>query len=44
MAEIIVPVLAVKQPIGEFYIGILEARDLVAISFADVRRKDGRDL
>jgi DGQHR domain-containing protein len=44
MAEILVPVLEVKQPIGDFYLGILEARDLVAISFADVRRKDGRDL
>jgi DGQHR domain-containing protein len=44
MSKIIVPVLEVKQPIGGFYLGVIEARDLVAISFADVRRTDGRDL
>lgn len=44
MNKLIVPVLEVKQPVGKFYLGIVEARDLVAISFADVRRLDGRDL
>ena len=44
MSKIIVPVLEVKQPIGNFYLGVIEARDLVAISFSDVRRQDGRDL
>lgn len=44
MNKIIVPVLEVTQPVGKFYLGIIEARELVAISFADVRRPDGRDL
>lgn len=44
MEKIIVPVLELKQHIGSFYIGVVEARDLVTISFADVRRADGRDL
>lgn len=44
MNKIIVPVLELKQPVGKFYLGIIEARDLVSISFADVRRPDGRDL
>lgn len=30
--------IPVNQPIGVFYIGAMEARDLVAISWADVRR------
>jgi DGQHR domain-containing protein len=32
------------QPIGTFLIGAIEANDLVAICFADVRRSDGRDI
>ena len=32
--------IPVDQPIGVFYIGAMEARDLVAISWADVRRID----
>ena len=44
MSKIIVPVLEVRQPIGNFYLGVIEARDLVAISFSDIRRQDGRDL
>jgi DGQHR domain-containing protein len=44
MSKIIVPILEVQQPIGNFYLGVIEARDLVAISFSDVRRQDGRDL
>lgn len=44
MNKIIVPILEVKQPVGDFYIGVIEARDLLAISFSDVRRPDGRDL
>jgi len=44
MNKIIVPILEVKQPVGDFYIGVIEARDLLAISFSDVRRSDGRDL
>lgn len=44
MSKIIVPILEVKQPVGDFYLGVIEARDLVAISFSDIRRPDGRDL
>lgn len=41
-----VPVLRVRQPIGEFYVASIPARDLVAISYSDVRRlaEDQRDL
>ena len=31
-------VLPVVQPIGDFYIGSMDSRDLVAISWADIRR------
>jgi DGQHR domain-containing protein len=38
--------LKVSQPIGEFFIASIDARDLVEISFSDVRRlvQDQRDL
>ncbi|MBU4312197.1 MAG: DGQHR domain-containing protein [Candidatus Omnitrophica bacterium] len=36
--------LSVQQPIGDFYVGAIKAQDLVAISFADVRRPEGRDI
>lgn len=36
--------LEVRQPIGVFLIGAIAAADLVAISFADVRRPEGRDI
>ncbi|MCZ8294173.1 MAG: DGQHR domain-containing protein [Hylemonella sp.] len=44
--ELKLPVLKVRQPIGEFYIASIRARDLVDISFSDVRRlvTDQRDL
>ena len=38
---IIIPVVRVKQPLGEFFIGSINAKDLVKISFADVRRIHG---
>jgi DGQHR domain-containing protein len=44
MTSVVIPVLPVEQPIGSFYIGVIEARDLYAISYADVRRKEGRDI
>lgn len=31
-------VLRVQQPIGEFFLASISARDLVSISFSDVRR------
>lgn len=30
----------VTQPIGTFYIGVIEAKDLIKISYADIRRLD----
>lgn len=42
--QISVPCLEVEQPIGRFYIGVMEASDLFAISYADVRRPEGRDI
>lgn len=40
------PVLKVEQPIGTFYIASVKARELVEISYSDVRRlaEDQRDL
>jgi DGQHR domain-containing protein len=34
-------VIKMTQPMGEFFIGTIGARDLVSISFADVRRIEG---
>jgi len=36
-------VIKVSQPIGDFFIGNISARDLVTISYADVRRIEGED-
>lgn len=36
--------LTVQQPIGEFYVGVMGARDLVDISHADVRRLEDREF
>ena len=35
--------LRVKQPIGDFYIGVMQHEDLVKISYADIRRLDRGD-
>lgn len=37
ITEVIVPVLEVRQPIGDFYVGVMSARDLLAITYADIR-------
>lgn len=42
--DIILPVIEVTQRIGTFYIGSISARDLVQISYADVRRIEDRDV
>lgn len=44
--KLTLPVLKVEQPIGTFYIASVKAKDLVAISYSDVRRlaEDQRDL
>lgn len=44
MEKIKFPCLSVTQPIGTFYIGVINAADLGAISYADVRRTEGRDI
>jgi DGQHR domain-containing protein len=36
-------VIKVTQPLGDFFIGNIKARDLVKISYADVRRIEGED-
>jgi DGQHR domain-containing protein len=36
--------LEVVQPIGTFYIGAIDSADLVAISYADIRRLEKRDV
>ena len=36
--------LPVKQPIGSFYVGAIDAADLVAIAYADIRRMEQRDI
>lgn len=38
IAEVIVPVLEVKQPIGDFYLGVMSAKDLLSITYADIRK------
>ena len=36
--------LEITQPIGTFYVGVMEAEDLIRISYADVRRISERDV
>jgi len=36
--------LEIIQPIGTFYIGVIDARDLIRISYTDVRRISERDV
>ncbi len=36
-------VIKVTQPLGDFFIGNIKARDLVYISYADVRRIEGEE-
>lgn len=38
MHEIKLKALRVRQPIGEFFIGVMKAKDLVSISYSDVRK------
>jgi DGQHR domain-containing protein len=35
--------IKVSQPLGDFFIGNIKARDLIAISYADVRRIEGEE-
>lgn len=38
------PCLEVTQPIGKFYVGAIDSKDLVGIAYADIRRIEGRDV
>jgi DGQHR domain-containing protein len=42
--QITFPCLKVKQPLGDFYVGVIPAKDVLAISYADVRRIEARDI
>jgi DGQHR domain-containing protein len=36
--------IEVTQPIGTFYIAAIDSSDLVAISYAEIRRREGREI
>lgn len=38
------PCMTVTQPIGTFYVGVMDAQDLVSISWSDVQRIERRDV
>lgn len=38
------PAIEVEQPIGKFFVGVMNAKDLVDISYADVRRLNLSDM
>lgn len=42
--QVVLKCLEITQPIGTFYVGVMEASDLVGISYADVRRISERDV
>lgn len=42
--RITIKCLEIKQPIGSFYVGVMDFKDLVNISYADVRRLEKRDV
>ena len=39
-----VPALRILQPIGEFFIGVMKADDLVSVAYADVRELEKNQL
>lgn len=41
--KITIPCLSIQQPIGSFYIGVMDYKDLISISYSDIRQLD-RDL
>lgn len=41
--SVVISALPVQQPIGEFFVGVIEASDLLEISYADIREME-RDL
>lgn len=38
------PAIPVEQPIGTFFVGVMDAKDLVNVSVADVRRLHGNEI
>lgn len=38
------PAVELAQPIGTFYVGVIDWQDLLQISYADIRRIEARDL
>lgn len=44
MNHVIIKILEIKQPIGTFYVGIINARDLFDICKAEVRRMEKDDI
>src|SRR5438874_6426333 len=36
------PAIEIEQPIGKFYVGVIDNQDLTAISYADVRQMAGQ--
>ena len=38
------PSVEVVQPLGSFYVGVVDSESLLAISYADIRRIDERDI
>ena len=41
---IVFPCLEATQPIGSFYVGVMNAKDVLDIAYADIRRIKGRDI
>ena len=41
---IAIPCIKVRQPIGTFYVGVIGCQKLLRISYADIRRIEGRDV
>jgi DGQHR domain-containing protein len=42
--KLVIPCIEIEQPIGVFYIASINSKDLLSISFADIRRVEGRDF
>ena len=36
--------IEVTQPIGSFYVGVINSQDIIRISYTDVRRMEKRDV
>lgn len=43
-ASIVIPVFRIRQPIGELFVGRMTAREIVSVTYADVREMTGNEL